>query len=198
MIDFEHMVLLVDGQTEIRSFRKKFTKDFGVSPRLRKVDCNGKNVTPEGYANAAYGTLILTLRGRFNSIICILDRESRRINASQFALQIKKAIINKIANSTRYHRDELQNKINVCIPDRMFENWIISDIEGVKIDYELIQQDVSQDNYDGKSGATILKRIMNVLYKKTLHGPKLFCLTRFNESKKNSPSFCKFTEIIGF
>jgi hypothetical protein len=197
MIDMINSVFLVDGVTEIRAVREKFTSEFRCTPDLRKVDCNGKDVTPDGYANAAYGTLILALKDRFSSIVCIVDREGRRASAADFAYQIKTAIVRKVGESTRYHKRELQSKIHVCVPDRMFENWIVSDVEGIMTNCDLVDQNASQGKYEGKSGTTELKRIMIVSYKKTLHGPKLFGSTRFEVSKNNSISFQIFASIIG-
>jgi hypothetical protein len=99
--------------------------------------------------------------------------------------------------SSKYSQKELDKKIRVCVPDRMFENWIVSDIEGIKSNVELIDQSATQQHYDGTSGATILKRIMQRNYRKTIHGPKLFYSTRFEISKDNSPSFQVFFNIIG-
>ena len=197
MIDLAKSVFLVDGSTEIRALKKKFTSSYGLSPNLRKVGCNGKDVSPEGYANAAHATLILVLRSCFTSIICILDREKRRQSAARFASQIRQAVINKLLTSSKYRQEELDAKIRVCVPDRMFENWIVSDIEGIKNNVELIDQSATQQHYDGTSGATILKRIMKTNYRKTIHGPKLFYSARFEISKDNSPSFQVFFNIIG-
>ena len=109
---------------------------------------------------------------------------------------IKVKIINKILTAKWFKLAELETKISVCVPDIMFENWIVSDIEGIKQKDELVREDALQEQYEGRSGATILKRIMKMNYKKTLHGPILFCSTRFNISKQNSCSFRIFSEII--
>ena len=93
MIDLEKTLFILEGPTEIRSFKTKFQVDFGVVPQFRKVGCNGKNVTPEGYANAAYGTLILALRSYFTAIICVLDREKRQQSAVKFSQETKKAVV---------------------------------------------------------------------------------------------------------
>ena len=196
MIDLEKSMLLVDGPTEIRAFKDKFKSAYGVAPQLRRVGCNGKDVSPEGYANAAYGTLVLALRSYFTSIVCILDKEKRRQSAARFAHQIRQAMINKLLSSSKYRKQELDEKICVFVPDIMFENWIVSDIEGIKGNVALIDENAEQQYYDGKSGATALKRIMKTKYRKTLHGPILFNSTRFNISKDNSPSFLSFFNII--
>jgi hypothetical protein len=196
MIDLAKSIFLVDGLTEFQALKIKFRSSYELSLNLRKIGCNGKNVSPEGYANAAYPTLILALRDYYTSIVCILDREKRRQPAAKFAHQIRSTIINKLLTSTKYKEEELKEKIHVCVPDIMFENWIVSDIEGIKKKDTLIKQSANQQYYDGKSGATILKRIMKTSYNKGLHGPKLFYSTRFKISKDNSSSFKAFLNII--
>lgn len=196
MIDLEKAVFLVDGLTEIKSFKEKFVKEFKLKPQLRKVGCNGKDVSPAGYVNAAYGTLIVVLSSYFTSIICVLDREKRRQSAAEFSDQIKKTIVKTISSATKFKKDELEEKIHVCVPDIMFENWIVSDVDGIKENDTLITQDAEQDYYDGRSGTTVLKRIMKVPYKKTLHGPQLFNSTRFDISANYSPSFQNFVALF--
>lgn len=196
MIDLTKAVFLLDGHTESWSFRGKFEADFGVKPQLRRVGCNGKDVTSEGYANAAYGTLLLALRSYFTSIICVLDRERRRQSAVKLSDQIKRAIVNRISSSTKYKKDELDKKIHICVPDIMFENWIVSDVDSIKEHNDMIDQDAEKDYYDGKSGTTVLKRMMKMPYKKTLHGPKLFKSTRFRTSMIYSPSFLNFATVL--
>ncbi len=60
----------------------------------------------------------------------------------------------------------------------------------------MIDQDAEKDYYDGKSGTTVLKRMMKMPYKKVLHGPKLFKSTRFITSMKYSPSFLNFATVL--
>ena len=196
MIDLEKTVFIVDGQTEVRSFKKKFAAEFNTQLALRVVRCNGKDVSPEGYANAANGILNMALSSYFTKIICVVDREGRRQSADKLATQVKSAIIKKLIDNKVYKHNELNEKINICIPDRMFENWIVSDVVGIKTVNNLIKKDSEQNYYDGKSGATVLKTLMNQPYNKIEHGPKLFNATGFDASKEYSPSFECFAKIL--
>ncbi len=196
MIDLNQTLFIVDGHTEIGALRVKFQCDYGKSPDIRLVNCNGKAVKPQGYANAAKGVLLLAMKGRYTLIIFLIDRETRARGLDRFTNDIKKALIDEILSGSKYHQDELEEKIQVCVPDRMFENWIVSDIDGIKDKHDFIIESAKQDSFDGKSGISILKQIMEIPYKKTLHGPKLFNSTRFHISKDNSPSFNRFYEKL--
>ena len=198
MIDLNKTIFLVDGPTEVKSLNKKFASEFNLKGKLslRIVGCNGKNVSPEGYANKAQGIFFMALSGPFTSIICVLDRENRNENITMFSTRVKRAIIKKISETSKYKESELDEKINISVPNRMFENWIVSDVEGLKTVNEIIKDDSKQDYYDGKAGASVLKKMMRQSYDKIRHGPKLFNATRFKISKKHSPSFKLFANLL--
>lgn len=196
MIDLNNTVFLVDGKTEIKALRDKFSKEYGIFPDVRKTGCNGKGVTPEGYVSASIGTLKLVLRNRYRHIICIIDRESRAISARKLADKIRITIVEQVSNNLIFRRDDIENKLIVCIPDRMFENWIIADIKGIQVHSDLIDSSSKQKPFDGTNGIGILQKIMKVSYKKTIHGPKLFKSISFNRAKNNSPSFENFFSAI--
>ena len=197
MRDLAKTVFLVDGPTEIRAFKAKFAKDYTWKLALRQVGCNGKDVTPQGYANAALGILVVALKSRFTTILCVVDREQRSRSATTFAGAVRDEMIETILRTNHFSRDHLEEKIFVCVPDRMFENWIVADVEGIKTYSDLVKPGAVQGDYDGQSGATVLKRIMKVRYRKTLHGPTLFKRVSFKRAKSNSPSFCRFADILG-
>jgi hypothetical protein len=79
----------------------------------------------------------------------------------------------------------------------MFENWIVADINGINSHKDLIKDGMTQKNFDGMYGINVLKAMMKVPYKKTLHGPNLFKSVNFKRAKKNSVSFKHFAETIG-
>ena len=109
-----------------------------------------------------------------------------------FYLKIKTEILSKISSYGTVNIADIQSKLMVFVCDRMFENWIIADVEGIKIRAELIKQSARQNYYDGQSGCTVLKRIMNIKYKKVLHAPILFKAVEMSRAKDNSPSFNRF------
>lgn len=187
MIDFNKTLFVVEGPTEIESFRQKFQKEYRLSPVFRKAPSNGRDVSPEGYVNAIYGIMITALAGQFINIFCILDREHRKISSTKLAESIKNLLVLKFSNL--YSREELENKIKVIAPDISFENWIISDVEGIKQKSDYIKEDATQKNFEGKSGVYALGKMMKVPYNKVLHAPLLFKQVCFSRAVVNSQSF---------
>jgi hypothetical protein len=196
MIDLLHTVFLVDGQTEIDSIRQKIQKDFGITTFFRKVGCNGKNVTPEGYSSKAAPILFEAMNSSFTSIICILDREERSLAATALEDAVKKELIAKMASYSSINISDLESKLSVCVTDIMFENWILADIEGIKEKRDLIKSTAIQEFYDGRNGSSLLKNIMHVNYKKIFHSVTLFKAVRFNVAKDNSPSFNRLYDSL--
>lgn len=193
MINLSKTLFIVDGRTESLSFKDKFQKEFNSTTNFRKAVCNGKSVTAKGYVSAISGTLKLELNNSYIKIICVLDKERRKMSSLSLAKSIKKEIINQL--NTQFSQKELESKISVVVADTCFENWIIADIEGIK-KTNMILPNVIQENYDGKSGVAILKKIMNIPYKKTIHGPKLFKIVDFDNAIKYSPSFNQLYKTI--
>ena len=159
MKDISRTLFLVDGITEIRAFREKFLKDFKVAPSMRKVDCNGKSVTPDGYAAKALPIIQMGASGQFSTFFCVIDLETRQ----QLPMAFGKCIANTITRCLTARRISVD--IAVAVPNRMFENWNVSDIEGLKIAPTQIKAEAEQHNYDGKNGVSVLKRIMSEPYR---------------------------------
>jgi hypothetical protein len=197
MIDLNKTVFLVDGQTEIDAIRVRILENYYVKPQFRRVGCNGKDVTIQGYINASRGILLEVLRGSYLKIVIIVDKEKRNISASDFADKLKKAIVKEISSNTRYKKEELEEKISILVPDIMFENWIVADIEGIKQENILIKADARQDMFDGSCGAGKLESTMTCKYRKITHAPRLFRLVNFNTAQLYSPSFKLALETLG-
>lgn len=199
MIDLSNYVFVVDGQTEIRSFKAKFEKDYNCTPDFRKHPSGGggRTTSARGYANAASAAIRLAMRQRYTRIICVTDREGRSQEAASFAAEVRSAVIHLTESGTHYSHKELEEKLAVCVPDRMFENWIIADVEGIKQCEKLVKSSARQEAFDGKHGTGKLESIMKVPYKKLQHGPALFKRVSFQRAIMNSPSFRLFAEALG-
>lgn len=195
MIDVSQVVFVLEGQSEIAAFRTKLQKEYGINPELRKVSCNGKCVSEDNYASAAAGTIHMALSGPFRFIAVILDRERRTISSQKFAERIKDALISKAVLRQGVNRQDAIPKIVVFVPDRMFENWIVADVDGIK-GTGFLNSEAKQAMYDGKNGKRILAGFMNVPYKKTVHAPLLFKAARFDVASRNSPSFSCFFKFL--
>jgi len=197
MIELEKAAFLVDGRTELSAIKAKFQKEFGLNPVIRLVNCNGKHVRPEGYANAASGTLLMLLRSSCKYIIIILDKEKRKMGALKFAQLVKESVVETMASSGKFSKKDLALKIFVFVPDIMFENWIVADMEALKTHDFILKSKAKQKYYDGQNGSSILSRIMKNPYKKTLHAKMLFKSIRFDVANKYSPSFNRFVVELG-
>lgn len=189
MIDLNRTVLVLDGPSDIKAFTAKIQKEYGANPQFRKAPCNGHTVSPEGYVNGIRGIVNLALNGNYENILCILDREKRIISAAELAEKISQELIRLLEASSKFKIDELQAKIKVVVADRMLENWIVADVEGLKSKVDLIRQDAMQKQYDGQSGTNVLKGIMIKSYDKVRHAPVLFKAVSLERAAENSPSF---------
>ena len=125
------------------------------------------------------------MSGKYRHIICILDREGRQMSSHSLRTKVKDAIVNKLLETMRYTKTELNEKVYVFVPDIMFENWIIADVQGIKSKKELTNQNAKQENYDGKSGSTVLKRMMKTNYHKTQHAPFLLKAVNLKRASTN-------------
>jgi len=196
MIDLSKAVFVMDGPSDIRAFTEKFQKEFGTCPEFRKAPSNGEDVTPEGYVNGIRGIIDFALNSKFMHILCVLDREKRTISASDLAERIRDELISIILKNTKFTHKDLDEKIKVVVADRMFENWIVADIEGIKSKPKLVNQAVVQEKYDGRSGVKMLKECMTVNYDKVCHAKILFKAVSFDRACQNSPSFQNFISAL--
>ena len=121
--------------------------------------------------------------------MCVVDLETRKGVPSTFADGILNALSQRLA------ADGLAADICVAVPNRMFENWIVSDVEALK-GTGIVDDAVLQESFDGRSGVSVLKAMMRVPYRKTSHGWQLFKRTRFEVSKAHSESFKCFAEML--
>ena len=193
----KNSAFLVDGRTEFYSFNKKFLSEFKSAPNVFMVKCNGVTVLGKAYANKATPIILSCLNSTFRKIICVIDREGRKEDAQPLSNIFKKEIISSVKLSDKTFSDqELNKKIRVCFADRMFENWILADIVGIKKAKTLVKQSAVQENFEGTIGSKKLNGLMTCDYKKTAHADELFNLVRFNIAKKNSLSLDLFLDLI--
>jgi hypothetical protein len=196
MIDLVKCVFVVDGRTEIRSFKAKLRKEYQCEPDFLKHPGGGGDYNAQAYANAVRGLIEVALRGVYTRILCITDRERRPLTAVNYASLIRTAIIDLVELSTHHSRAELKQKISVCVPDQMFENWIIADVDGIKQCADLVKDAVEQEYFDGKNGKAILQQLMKVRYRNVQHAPVLFKQVTFQRAACNSSSFCRFLQEL--
>lgn len=191
-MELKKLLLIVDGPTEQGAIKAKFHKEFQDCPEIRNGPGNGINFTSDGYAKGVIGTVKFALSSKIHAIILLPDHEKRKCTCSHFASELKKKIIDELTGSSKYKKEYLEEIIHVCPPNIMFENWIISDVEGIKDNTSLIDSNSIQQIFDGKNGASELNKMMKVKYKKTVHAQILFKHVRDSVSELNSASYKRF------
>lgn len=190
-MSLKNLAIIVDGPTEEGSLRAKFEMIYYESPEFRIGPGNGVMYSEVGYAKGVLPTLVFLLSSNIRAIILIPDLEKRKIIPENFSFTLKKEIEKLLLNETNFNKEYINEVIHICPPNIMFENWIISDVEGIKNDV-LIREDATQNNFEGKNGTAELQKIMTTKYKKTVHAKMLFKKTREKTSKNNSQSFDSF------
>lgn len=198
-MDIDKIGIIVDGPTEEGALKKMFLKQFFKSPLIRFGPGNGENYSVQMFAKRVVPTVIFMLNRCVYSVILIPDLEKRarkgKTTLERFSYDIKKAVIEETIKKSSLKKDNLEEVLFVCPSDIMFENWIISDIEGIKNSNRIIAE-AKQDFYDGKNGANVLNRIMISNYKKTVDAQFLFKYVNTQIGITNSPSFCKFITTL--
>lgn len=191
MLDFDRTLFLVDGMTEIKAFRSKFQKEYGINNvTIMKVDCNGRNVAPDGYANKACPLIRLALSRNCDVVVVVIDKETRKCSKKKFSKDIYDAILKRLVDDYRMCAVE----VHIVVADIMFENWIVADVEGLKV-RSIVRQSVEQSDFDGKNGCAILSKMLKVKYNKIIHGDLLFKAVNFNRALTNSSSFSNFFDV---
>lgn len=180
--------LIFDGETEIAALPTRLDRR-GCIFHTRKRTLNGNSVTLTGISNECVRILkALSSAGATVSFI-LVDREDRSLNVGDMESELTKLI----------SRD-FTGEFYVIVANRMFENWIIADIENLALkNPELIDPKVVNGKRDGINGVSFLKdhwNKKNSSYSKIAHGKKLFKEIRLGEARANSPSFDCFVSYL--
>lgn len=190
------LLLIVDGPTEIGALKAKFYHLYNECPEIRLGPGNGISYKIEGYAKGVLPNLQFNLKLNSQAIILMPDFEKRTGSISDFEAEIKNQVIEKLVETGEFSTEDLLDRIFVCCPNIMFENWIIADVEGIKSCTDLINDNFEQELFDGHNGSSILKKNMKLAYKKTTHGKKLFKRVRDKTASENSESYMAFATKI--
>lgn len=193
-MSLKNIAIIVDGPTEEGSLRTKFQMTHFDCPNFRIGPGNGVTFTIEGYAKGVLPTLIFLLNSNVRAVILIPDLEKRKVEVSKFSSELKNEIIKLLLVETGFKEENLKEVICVCPPDIMFENWIISDVVGIRENHTLIKANVIQEVFEGKNGTSELQKLMRTKYKKTVHAKLLYKKTRDLTSIQNSLSYKMFMD----
>lgn len=201
MVDFNKIVIYVDGPTEEGALSAWFYKFYYSKPGFRYGPGNGVDYSIKGYAKNIAPKVIQNLKSTIRHIIFIPDFEKRKqkhnVSFDDFIKDLKSEIIIECLKISDFKAEYLNDVLHVCPSNIMFENWIICDIEGIKNNPEIKISGESGD-YDGRNGCSILSSMMEIKYKKTVHAKKLY---KYVEPKRGitfSNSYKTFCETIDY
>ena len=116
----------------------------------------------------------------FNGPVFVwLDREGR----TELAAEIREAILSSLIEAGGQ-----QDNIHVMINDRMSENFILSDEQVIREEFELPTYEY---DFEGQNGKYILKKMhrdIGINYKEMVHGARLLKKVRIERASIKSPS----------
>ena len=180
-----HIGLIVDGEGDFASFRRKFKDGF----RILKTDGpRGHTVTPEQIVNRSRKQVLMLQAFRCDAVIIVLDFEERSMRYGEFC----KALEDRVKSL------KFPVPVQVAVPNQMIENWYLADIHHLSMHKRFLKEDLQQKPYEGKAGKKIIKRMMRkgYSYSETKHGPELFEAIRLGTARRNSSSFDAFLSHI--
>lgn len=134
--------LIVDGEAE----KVALPRQFYDTPVVRR-GMNGRNVSLDQIAANSCRLISALEAANCAKILIVIDREDRQ----EVASIIKANLVSKIAACT-------STRFEVVVADKMFENWLLSDIENISVSYpdkfHQTQNSVLFESTHGKSQFT--------------------------------------------
>lgn len=177
----------MDGHSEASAIPTRLDGSSCKWSVLRR-NINGKNASLERIAKDAAKKLnALNCRGAKLGFV-IVDREEKDHTAKEMGEELSNLILN-----------DYNGSFFVIIADRMFENWLVADLEGLKAKHQdLFKESAINGNYEGRHGASILKRHWKSQssFSKNSYGAKFFKSIRLDIAKSNSGSLNYFLSLF--
>ncbi|MEK2688926.1 hypothetical protein [Bdellovibrio sp. GT3] len=153
------VALLIDGKSERAILEKLDRTAHDFSPIKR--DRNGKDVSAKAIANECIEILGFSSKLHQSNII-IVDREDRTTSA----LTLETEIRNLIA-------ENFKGTFDLVVSDKMFENWILADIENVSSkNPTLLNPTPNSKEYEGTHGAGQIESIWKTTHSKRFGSDK--------------------------
>jgi len=181
----ERTGLIVDGEGDFASFRRRFNDGFKV---LKTDGPRGHTASIDDIANKSRKQILMLCAFRCSRIVIVLDFENRMMSYRDFVNSLER----------EFRAVQCAARISIAVPNRMIENWYLADIEFLSQEKAFLRRGLSQKKFEGKDGKSELKQRMKkgVAYSETKHGPELFEILRFDVARKNSASFNSFLKCL--
>lgn len=177
--------VIVDGPGDYASIKARF------SGRVRVIKTDG----PRGHAvsvrqlvTGSKRQISLLKATGCSTIILMVDFEGRTAAYETFVEAVEEEIA----------RQAIPCNVQVCAPNRMIENWYLSDLEEISAKKSFIKKNLRQKPFEGCDGKRELKRHFKkgTSYNEVIHGPQLFATIRLEVGASNSNSLKCFLDKI--
>lgn len=173
--------LIVDGDSEKIALPTQILANTVIRKSL-----NGKNVSLGQIANNA-----IKLAGALSAVNCthiilILDREKR----SESAYDIKQALIKSIGMKCGLN-------FGIVVADRMFENWLLADIENISTKFPAKFNLNSNGAFESTHGKNEIRKMTTPNYSlRTDDAGEFFKKIRTSVGVTNSASFSDWIKTL--
>jgi hypothetical protein len=172
---------IVDGQTE-----KKIVQRLCPDMPIRMTNLNGRDVSIPAIAKRV-SSLVKLLKDRYYPVLVLVDREARE----QSSEEIEAALLRELVQEYGIQTDN----VVVSCPDRMIENWMLSDPASLQA-----LCDVNcPEHSEGSPGKSLIKRLLaekGIVYHQLTIGVEVFTRINVSIARRNSASFNRMAEYI--
>lgn len=175
--------LIVEGQCE----RDALPPQMRSKCVVRRRQLNGKRVSLLQIANECTSLLRALDGRRCRKFLIVVDREERTLTAQEMANQLTTLIAERVSVPFR-----------LVVADRMFENWLLADVEAIVARYSNDFNPASNSPaHEGINGKARLRQLMR---KPCCYGPevakKYYSAIRIPVAEQNSISFKSWTDVL--
>jgi hypothetical protein len=174
--------LILDGRSEIKALGNQVR-----NVEIRKRPSNGITVSIDQIANESVKLLKALGSAGCVKKILVIDRENRTHSATKIGEQLKKLIAKNTAED-----------FVVVVADRMFENWILADIESVSGKHsDRLKKTSNSMDFEGCHGKSELKNKLKDGHRyKTEDAEPFFKAVKADVAVMNSASYKKWMEAL--
>jgi uncharacterized protein DUF4276 len=177
--------IIVDGPGDYASLRARF---IGAVRVVKADGPRGHAVTVQQIISSSRKQVAMLSAIGCPYIILMLDFEERTVDYFAFVSQLEAEV----------KRHGMPARVEICVANRMIENWFLADVEAISAQKAYIRNNVQQKPFEGTHGKKELKKIFvkGFSYGEVKHGPELFGVIRFEVARNNSASFECFLEKL--
>ena len=178
--------VIVDGPGDYATLKARFK---GIVKVVKTDGPRGHTVTIRQLVAGSRKQIAMLRDFGCRFVILMPDFEERRTEYSVFVSELKEEVRNLPFGTA----------VEVCVPNRMIENWYLADTEEISSKRNYIRKGLGQKPYEGTHGKKELKQLFanGTSYNEVLHGPELFSTIRFEVAIANSSSLDNFLTKLG-